>query len=787
METIGTDEPLVKIVPTGTSPTPYSPFWTKESNLGAAVNSGKNLSEHFGLPIVSEAASYDVYRITPKVPTQVFVNTVAPTSELGGLVTKPGGAEQSLVPNRRLFNDPVHVRTVGNTLDLVASVERGGLSSSLVRGTGALGAVVVAIDATHTASRTVDLLHQGNTAGAASQVEHFGGRHLGALGGAALGAEIFGTVGVETGPVDLLIGGAGAVMGAVAGDRIADAYDRHKICNQPDAHGTTWHYDPGHPQRGWTRTVPTGELDADAMRFSQGMPVYRTRMETASPELAARLIFQADNTAVELALAHPARPSDPHTQPAGPGDTRSVIDASWTRDPHTRQWSRTVTDAVMEHGLKSTHVETAAPARAAELDAAARHTMANNLAASPRGIAQRYQALYRQHDWQRQGPMPDAVRHALDAPANTLQASDGRTYTHHRNGQWVTPGRFWGRNAAEGNLRDELDTTARMAGAASRSPQQVVDPPAVVARASASRQASTSPDHAPAQTLAPGAATLRKVPDHLRDFRHAGHPMHDAYARVLASVHAMETQARVPHGPHSERVAAALTARVHAQNIGKDHRDMITDVLHIAICGKDPRQDIVATVRVPGPAFMGEQRSLSMPLADALATSPTQSAETWSRRVLPHLHAAQAPVEDTARPDPERWPAHDPRAPGHPAHARFEAWRSRVADMYASVGLSRTGAQLYRVASAVMLEAGLRQLDDGREATLSLCPGRHGAIGPQSEILVQAPSSGLMRPTVAVVSQLALQQSAEQNLRQSQAPPAQMRQPPQVMQTGPAR
>ena len=42
METIGTDEPLVKIVPTGTSPTPYSPFWTKESNLGAAVNSGKN-------------------------------------------------------------------------------------------------------------------------------------------------------------------------------------------------------------------------------------------------------------------------------------------------------------------------------------------------------------------------------------------------------------------------------------------------------------------------------------------------------------------------------------------------------------------------------------------------------------------------------------------------------------------------------------------------------------------------------------------------------------------------
>jgi hypothetical protein len=46
METLSTKEPLAKIVPVGTSPSAYSPFWTKEADLDAAVKTGKNLSDH---------------------------------------------------------------------------------------------------------------------------------------------------------------------------------------------------------------------------------------------------------------------------------------------------------------------------------------------------------------------------------------------------------------------------------------------------------------------------------------------------------------------------------------------------------------------------------------------------------------------------------------------------------------------------------------------------------------------------------------------------------------------
>ena len=100
METIEPGEPLLKFVAEGSSPTPHSPFWMRESQANAVSAEGRNISDYFGLPVGSEAPRYGMYRITPEVPTQVFTNTVAPTSELGGLVTKSGGAEQVLVPRR---------------------------------------------------------------------------------------------------------------------------------------------------------------------------------------------------------------------------------------------------------------------------------------------------------------------------------------------------------------------------------------------------------------------------------------------------------------------------------------------------------------------------------------------------------------------------------------------------------------------------------------------------------------------------------------------------------------
>ncbi|GAA6142318.1 hypothetical protein [Hydrogenophaga sp. 5NK40-0174] len=110
-------EALVKIVPAGSKPSTFTPYWAREADLDAAIREGKNLQEFFGLPVTSEAAKYDVYRLTPNAPTEVWVSTVAPVSELDGEVRKPGGATQYLTPNRGQYtmsDEPI--RTVDNRL-----------------------------------------------------------------------------------------------------------------------------------------------------------------------------------------------------------------------------------------------------------------------------------------------------------------------------------------------------------------------------------------------------------------------------------------------------------------------------------------------------------------------------------------------------------------------------------------------------------------------------------------------------------------------------------------------
>ena len=450
METIEPGESLIKFVAEGSSPTTYTPFWVRESHVNAALAEGRNLSDYFALPIGSEAPRYGMYRITPKVPTQIFINTVAPTSELGGLVTKSGGAEQVLVPNRKLFHEPVYVRSVENIPSIAAEAERGALSPSLVRGATALGAAAVVYDATTTATHTSDLLQQGNIIGVRSELLHFGGRNLGALGGAALGAEMFGTAGAETGPFDLLIGGAGAIGGAIAGEKLANAYDNHRIYNQPDAQERTWHYDPDKPQQGWTRDVPPLPDTPHGQHL------------TAPPALADRLNYQASSVAVELALSHAPRPQDAYSLPAGIHDTPSIRESPWIRDAQTHGWSRMVATAVLEHGMVNAHEEHADPRRTLELNRESEAALAHNAMQTPHAIAARYQSTYEQFGWNRFGPLPDPVAHALHESPARQQAPDGDTYTRNAQGQWTTPTWFGLEDRpARGNLGDELDDACR--------------------------------------------------------------------------------------------------------------------------------------------------------------------------------------------------------------------------------------------------------------------------------------------------------------------------------------
>lgn len=213
------DEPLVKIVPKGQQPSPYSPFWAKEADLDAAIQQRKNLSRHFALPVASESPQYDVYKITPKAPTEVFVNTVAPTSELDGQVTKPGGARQFLTPNRQLYEPAELVKTIDNRLPLSTAIQHGIRPAS--KAAGVLGTAYGVVDAKGQVDAAIDTARSNReqwvrggeeTANQAARTAITGGAAtVGAIPGAAAGA----LTSPVTGPVGPIAGGL-ATGGAAA-------------------------------------------------------------------------------------------------------------------------------------------------------------------------------------------------------------------------------------------------------------------------------------------------------------------------------------------------------------------------------------------------------------------------------------------------------------------------------------------------------------------------------------------------------------------------------------------
>jgi len=320
---------------------------------------------------------------------------------------------------------------------------------NVVRGVGAAGIAAVVYDAATTASRAAGLVQEGHQIGAQSQVEHFAGRTAGGLAGGFGAGFVYGAIaGSETGPGAIATGLVGGAIGAFGGEQLMDWHDRNKIYQQTDPHGQTWRYDAALPQQGWTRDVPPlpGAPHGQHLR--------------ADSALAERLTYQASTTAAELAMAREGSPVDPYRQPSSSKDTPSFGDPPWQRSAQTGQWERTIQTAFVERqAIPDVRTEVASPARASALDATARDTIARNLVASSHGIAEQYQAAYAQNHWQRFGPMPEAVIHALRTPPTTLEASNGHTYTRSAQGQWTTPGTLYGTNIAEGNVRQELEAT----------------------------------------------------------------------------------------------------------------------------------------------------------------------------------------------------------------------------------------------------------------------------------------------------------------------------------------
>ena len=104
-----TTESLYKLVPAGQDVSQYSPFWMTRQELDNLLGSRRDLADALGLPYVSHADEYRVWRIDliGEEPVSVFASEIAPTTELYGMVSTTGGSEQVLVPNRSLYHEAV--------------------------------------------------------------------------------------------------------------------------------------------------------------------------------------------------------------------------------------------------------------------------------------------------------------------------------------------------------------------------------------------------------------------------------------------------------------------------------------------------------------------------------------------------------------------------------------------------------------------------------------------------------------------------------------------------------
>ncbi|CAM5260427.1 hypothetical protein [Rhodanobacter lindaniclasticus] len=406
METIQPGEALLKLVPENTSPTTYSSYWARESQVNAAIAAGRNLSEYFGLPIGSEAPRFDAYQITPRFQTQVFISTVAPTSELGGLVTKGGGAEQVLVPNRKLFHDPVYVKSVANIPDIAIGVERSALTSTLVRGVGVLS-VAAAVGDAYTTAEQYQALSAHNSFGADALLRHYEGRTAGGLlGGFGAGAAYGAAFGAETGPGAFVTGALGGVIGAFAGDRIATMVTEHKVNHQTGSDGVDYVYAQGQ----WTHTHYRIDADGPVVPNPYGIGAMTSAVTRAPTEQVAQLDYQRMTAITALALANPAEQDTRHI--TLDGTSWQATDEGWTR--------QVASPDVRSNALGvPVFVDTYQPAddRTRErLDQIAANRQYNNDHYAG-DVAKAYVMDYLGNGWAANGPLPEAVTDALHRPS----------------------------------------------------------------------------------------------------------------------------------------------------------------------------------------------------------------------------------------------------------------------------------------------------------------------------------------------------------------------------------
>lgn len=340
---------------------------------------------------------------------------------------------------------------------------------------GMAGVALMAHDFATSGHKWVELNSQGNTAGADSTSAHFVGRNLGgALGGFAAGAGIGLVSGSWTGPVAVVAGMGGGVLGAHLGEKWAEKRDIDRVYIQQDPLQRTWTRNPADPDGRWLRNaeqqqVQSADLgtgvEVRPVQTAQGEDVTFRADYVATGTLERQLNWQAARASYELGLANLPPSRDPYRLSANgvnePPPSAFETGRAFVRDTTSRQWELEIKE-VVDGRTPITRREPVPPEREPALDEQSRTVIAQNAANTKAAVAARYMVAHEQGRWSdfgdAQNPsIPQAVRDAQDS-ADTLRASDGRSYSRQANGQWLHEGVVYN-SQANRNLSDELEIT----------------------------------------------------------------------------------------------------------------------------------------------------------------------------------------------------------------------------------------------------------------------------------------------------------------------------------------
>ncbi|MFA8589483.1 hypothetical protein [Xanthomonas campestris] len=313
-------------------------------------------------------------------------------------------------------------------------------ASTLVRSGGLLA---TGADAVLTARRSAELLEQGNTTAAQSEVTHALARNVGGWAGGASTAAVLGGSGFV--PAALVVGDA--LLMSKAFDKGADLLDNRAIYHQTDRVGVEWQFNG----RNWQRAAAI-DLAQDGRRTSGEQPV------VASYEKSQELGALANAKAVELALGKAPPPPDPFNLPARASDQVGLDNQNWRRNPESQAWERQVKTAVSGANDRGSYEHQAAPPeRAQQLNQEALGRIESNIATGREAIAAAYMENHAAQRAQAYGVEVPAAVQAVQAKPGAVLGSDAQIYQRTETGQWSGKD-----GVASGNLAVELELTDQM-------------------------------------------------------------------------------------------------------------------------------------------------------------------------------------------------------------------------------------------------------------------------------------------------------------------------------------